>query len=100
MSTKVQATKAYCWYDSMELGSPERIVKMYFINGIPFTWDELTEAEEGNYSCKIAADTHKLRYTPEFLFQSSGYLVMEECHPCFFELEVENPEILAEIDES
>ena len=84
----------------MELGVPERVVKMYFINGIPFTWDELTEEEEQNYSCKIAANTHQLRYNPEHLFRSSGYLIMEECHPCFFELEVENPEILAELDES
>lgn len=100
MSTKLKLTKAYCWYDSMELKVPERVVKMYFINGIPFTWDELTEAEEENYSCKIAANTHQIRYTPEHLFRSSGYLIMEECHPCFFELEVENPEILAELDES
>ncbi len=100
MSMSLKLTKTYCWYDPMELGAPERVVKMYFINGIPFTWDELTEAEEGNYSCKIAANTHQLRYNPEHLFRSSGYLVMEECHPCFFELEVENPEILAELDES
>ena len=100
MSMSLKLTKAYCWYDSMELGVPERVDKMYFINGIPFTWDELTEEEEQNYSCKIAANTHQLRYNPEHLFRSSGYLIMEECHPCFFELEVENPEILAELDES
>jgi len=97
---KLNLTKSYCWFDPMALGTPERVVKMYFINGIPFTWDDLTEEEEEKSSFyTMVADDHKVHYNMEFLFHSSGYLVMEECHPCFFEMELENPEILAELDE-
>jgi len=96
---KLKITKSYCWHDPRELGTPERVVKMYFINGIPFTWDELTPEEESQYSYTIAANTHQRRYTAEDLFLASGYLIMEECHPCFFDVELENPEMLAELDD-
>tara|TARA_B100002019_G_scaffold237893_1_gene212827 strand:- start:597 stop:890 length:294 start_codon:yes stop_codon:yes gene_type:complete len=96
--TKLELTKSFCW---TVVESAERVVNMYFINGIPFTWDELTEDQEKDYSCTIAANTHRkgYRYTPEDLFKSSGYLIMEECHPCFFEMDLENPELLEELED-
>ena len=33
-------------------------------------------------------------YTSEDLYAWSDYLIMEECHPLMFELELENPEAL------
>ena len=32
----------YCWYGDWTNNS-KKLVKMYFINDIPFTWDELEE---------------------------------------------------------
>jgi hypothetical protein len=60
----------YVWY---ETGS--RIVLMYFINSVPFTFDELPDDSED-------------------IYRSSQYLILEECHPLMFELELENPEML------
>ena len=42
------------------------------------------------------ADEH-LTYDAEFFYQKSFYLIDEEAHPCLFEMDIENPEILEEI---
>jgi hypothetical protein len=92
---KLRITKAYCWH------SPEinikNVVMMYFVNSLPFTWDDLTEEEEADPSTIIEANN--LTYTAEDLFRASAYLIMEEAHPCFFEMDLENPEVLAELDD-
>lgn len=93
---KLKLTKFYCWYSPEE--SIKYVVSMYFINNIPFTWDDLTEDEENSLIPVVEAENNAKVYTPEDLFKASGYLIMEECHPCFFELELENPELLAELD--
>jgi len=95
---KLKITKEYCWHNTSELASPDRIVNMYFIHGIPFTWDELTEDEEWDYSLVNAANNHHKRYTSEKLYMASSYLIMEELHPCFFDIELENPEMLIELE--
>lgn len=93
---KLKLTKCYCWY------SPEKsikyVVSMYFVNSIPFTWDDLTEEEENSLIPVVEADNNVKVYTAEDLFKASGYLIMEECHPCFFEMDLENPELLAELE--
>jgi hypothetical protein len=38
-----------------------------------------------------------LTYNPEFFYLKSFYLIDEEAHPCLFEMEIENPELLDEI---
>jgi hypothetical protein len=92
---KLKITKAYCWF--LEEFS-KRIVIMYFINNMPFTFDELTENEEVDNYIKNSADEHHKKYTPTDMYISSGYLIMEEAHPCFFDVELENPEVLDELD--
>ena len=84
MSYKI--TKAYCWYDK-----GTQIVLMYFINNMPFTFDELPEGHLYDQDLIKLAD-QQLRYDPEDLFYSSFYLIDEECHPCLFDLDLENPE--------
>ena len=37
---------SYCWYTEQLEGTIERIVLMYFINGIPFTFDELEDLDK------------------------------------------------------
>lgn len=83
---KYRIDTAYCWYDR---GS--QIVRMYFINQIPFTFDELPEGSLYDFDLIEMADKER-RYDPEDLYRSSFYLIEEEVHPCLFEVDLENPE--------
>lgn len=83
---KYRIDTAYCWYNK---GS--QIVRMYFINQIPFTFDELPEGSLYDFDLIEMADKER-RYDPEDLYRSSFYLIEEEVHPCLFEVDLENPE--------
>ncbi len=91
MRYKISTT--YNWYRTNE----ERfIVKVFYIIGIDFTFDEIpTIAQQDPEIIKLADDN--LTYTPELFYLKSFYLIDEECHPCLFELDIENPEVLDEI---
>jgi len=71
----------------------ETIVRMYFIEGVPFTCDTLEKEVLEDKWVKTEAALN-----PEFsldqLDQSSSYLIAEECHPCLFDMELLNPELL------
>jgi hypothetical protein len=85
---KYRIDTAYVWYNE-----GTQIVLMYFINQVPFTFDELPE--EAFYDLDLIELADKeLRYEPEDLYKSSFYLIDEECHPLMFELDLENPEML------
>jgi hypothetical protein len=77
---------------------------MYFINGIPFTHDELedlNQTEEDLPMIKIIADYEK-KYNTEDLYNYYTYLLEEQMHPLIFDMDLENPEDLpddAEIEE-
>lgn len=86
MSYRYKITTKYCWYDNASM-----IVKMYFIQGIPFTFDELSPPKSSNLEIIALADKEK-DYDAEYLYSSSFYLIDEEAHPCLFDLELENPE--------
>ena len=77
---------AYCWYDNGSM-----IVKMYFINQVPFTFDELPDGHLQDEELKRLADKER-SFEPEDLYRSSFYLIDEEAHPCIFPIELENPE--------
>ena len=77
---------AYCWYNDGSM-----IVKMYFINQVPFTFDELPDGHLEDDDLKGLADKER-SYEPEDLYRSSFYLIDEEAHPCMFPIELENPE--------
>ena len=85
---KYRIDTAYCWYNR-----GTELVLMYFINNIPFTFDDVPESYIYNQEILELADNER-RFEPEDLYQSSYYLIMEECHPLMFELELENPEML------
>jgi hypothetical protein len=85
---KYRIETAYCWYNR---GS--QIVLMYFINHIPFTFDELPDCAMQDLEVIHLAD-QQLRYEPEDLYRTSFYLIDEECHPMLFEVKLENPEML------
>jgi hypothetical protein len=64
---------------------------MYFIQDIPFTFDELPES--AIYDKELIEIANKYyHYEPEDLYKNSFYLIDEEAHPCLFDLEIENPE--------
>ena len=85
---KYRIDTTYVWYNKGTM-----IVLMYFINHVPFTFDELPE--DGLYDLDVIdiADNER-RYEPEDLYRTSFYLIDEQCHPLMFELELENPEML------
>jgi hypothetical protein len=85
--------KFYCLYDAKGKILP---VVMYSINGYAFTFDHLSPEVEKDPNIINLAKKHHKTYTMEDLYLSSGYLIMEECHPCFFEMALENPELLPE----
>lgn len=85
--------KGYCWYNN---GS--QIVLMYFISGVPFTFDELPDGHLYDLDLCRAADKNRT-FEPEDLYKNSFYLIDEEAHPCLFPVELENPEDMPEDNE-
>ena len=66
---------------------------MYFINGMPFTFDNLTTLMEDDPYVLIEAKDN-ISYNSDDMYRCSNYLIMEECHPLIFDLELENPEAM------
>jgi hypothetical protein len=90
---KYKITTSYNWYETQE---DRFIIKTYYINGIAFTFDELPSIIQDDPEIINKANQH-LTYTPEFFYLKSFYLIDEQAHPCLFEMEIENPEVLDEI---
>ena len=88
MSYKIDT--AYCWYDNGSM-----IVKMYFINQVPFTFDELPDGHLYDQDLCREADKNT-SFEPEDLYRSSFYLIDEQAHPCLFLMDLENPEDMPE----
>lgn len=80
----------YAWYDTPE-GS--KVILVYMIQNVPFTFDELPEIARNLPEVVQTADGNK-RWSSEEMYRSSIYLMMEECHPMLHELEIENPELM------
>jgi len=87
---KYTLTQSYCFY----MGE---VVRMYFIQDLPYTFDELPIIIQEHPSVQTEALSHK-DYDDEELFRVSNYLVMEEMHPLIYDIEVENPELLPKDD--
>ena len=90
---KHKIEKFYCLCETEGKVLP---VIMYSVNGYAFTFDHLPPEVENDQTILDTAKRHPKTYTMEDLYLSSGYLIMEECHPCFFDMELENPELLPE----
>jgi len=87
-----QISQAYCWYNNGTM-----IVKMYFINQIPFTFDEMPDGHMYDDDLKRLADKQRT-FEPNDLFKNSFYLIDEEAHPLLFEMDLENPQDLPDED--
>lgn len=66
---------------------------MYFIEGMPFTFDTIEKEELDDLWVNAEAAINN-EYTLEQVDNASSYLIDEECHPCLFDVEVMNPELL------
>jgi hypothetical protein len=91
---KYKIEQQYCWY---KLETKWQIVLMFYISGVPFTFNELTEVELNDPKIVELANKN-IKWEVEDLYIKSVYLIEEECHPLLFELEIENPEELMKID--
>ena len=89
---KYQVKTSYCWYDPKD-GTGEYVVKMYFIQNVPYTFDDMIEIAMFDPLTIQQANNNKV-YTPEDLYYASSYLIAEQCHPCLFELDVDHPELI------
>ena len=90
---KHKITYSYNWYKT----DTERfVIKTYHINNIPFTFDELPSIIQDDPEI-IERANEQLTMTPEIFYQKSFYLIDEEAHPCLFEMDIENPDVLDEI---
>jgi hypothetical protein len=90
---KYKITHSYNWYQTPE---DKFIIKTFYINNIPFTFDEILEELQQDPEI-IAWANEQLTMTPEIFYQKSFYLIDEQAHPCLFEMDLENPEVLDEL---
>jgi len=85
---KYRIDARYVWYNR-----GTQLVLMYFIQNIPFTFDDVPDSLMYDLELIELADNER-RFEPEDLYKSSFYLIDEECHPMLFEVELENPEMM------
>jgi hypothetical protein len=69
------------------------VVRMYFIQGLPYTFDELPQIIQDHPSVQTEALSHR-DYDDEDMFRYSNYLIMEGMHPLLYDLEVDNADLL------
>lgn len=87
---KYSLSQAYVFY----MGS---VVRMYFIQSIPYTFDELPLIIQEHPSVQTEALQGR-DWDDEELYKCSSYLVEEECNPLMFDIEVNDPELLPKDD--
>lgn len=85
---KYRIDTRYVWYNQ-----GTEIVLMYFINQVPFTFDDVPDSYQYDFEIIKLADKER-RFNTDDLYKSSFYLIEEQCHPMLFDLELENPEML------
>jgi hypothetical protein len=73
------------------------VVRMYFIQGLPYTFDELPLIVQDHPSVQTEALQGR-DWDDDDLYKVSSYLIEEQCHPLMFEIEVDNPQLLPQDD--
>jgi hypothetical protein len=84
------ASNAFVFYNDAKI-----IVKMYFLNDIPFTFDELPDGHLWDREL-VEEATKNQTFEVDDVYKGSGYLLAEQCHPMFDNIRIINPEILPE----
>ena len=91
MSFQYLLTADYRWYNNKST-----ICLFYYIQGAPFTIDELPKLMQDHPEVIAEADLNT-PIEPEEMWRISNYLVEEEMHPCIFDINVDNPELLPDL---
>jgi hypothetical protein len=73
------------------------VVRMYFIQGIPYTFDELPLIIQDHPTVQTQALEGK-DWDMEDLYKLSSYLMEEELHPLVFDLQVNDKTLLPQDD--
>ena len=73
------------------------VVRMYFIQGLPYTFDELPLIVQDHPAVQAEALQGR-DWDDDDLYKVSSYLIEEQCHPLVFEIEVDNPQLLPQDD--
>ena len=94
MSFQYELTVNYRWYDNKTT-----ICLFYYIQGTPFTFDELPSLMQDHPEVIAEADSHE-PLEPEDMWKVSNYLIQEQMHPCIFVVPVDHPELLPDIAKS
>ena len=87
---KGRITRNYCYLN-------DKVVDMWYIQGIPFTFEELpqpmAELDEVEQEASDATG-----YDMDAMYKWSDYLIAEQCHPLLFTVEefIENYEEVPE----
>jgi hypothetical protein len=93
-------TSSHHWY--LIPKEPSVIIKAYFIEGIPFDFDYLDDIEsinETNPEVLAEANRNKGIHADD-MFRKSDYLIAEMLHPLLFDLEIDNPEELPQVNKN
>ena len=81
-------TTKHVWYNEGKI-----IVKMYFFEGMPFTFDEMPDGHL--YDRDLVEEANKNQsYEVDDVYRGSNYMIMEEMHPCFNNVDISNPKDL------
>ena len=88
MKNNFEVSSSLVWYNDEKM-----IVKMFFLNDIPFTFDELPIGYLWDQDLVKEANTNR-SFEIEDVYRGSNYLMHEQCHPCFDMIEISNPEVL------
>ena len=81
---------SHCWYNDQRI-----IVRMYFLEGVPFTFDELPDGPLYDRELLEEANKHQSLEIDD-VYAGSNYLIFEQAHPCFDDISIKNPKTLPE----
>ena len=85
---KYRIETKYAWYNK---GST--LILVYYIENVPFTFDELEPGYLYDKDIVEQADKEK-DYDITDVYTGSQYLILEKCHPCFDMIDIENKDEL------
>jgi len=90
MNSTYTVNQSLNWFNNGSM-----IVRMYFLNHVPFTFDEMPDGHLYDRDLVDEADKNR-DYDMEDVFLGSNYLLLEGCHPCFDSIQITNRDELPE----
>jgi len=73
------------------------VVRMYFIQGVPYTFDELPQIIQDHPQIQTEALQGK-DWDMDEMYRWSSYLIEEQLHPLMFEIKVNDTALLPQDD--